>query len=566
MKYIACATALGLAAFGVAAITATPAVAQQGTFPDVPANHWAYQAVTDLAKRGYIQGDPDGKYHGQRTMTRYEFAVVIERMLKTIDDLSAKVAAQPAPTPPVTPTGVQVTQEDLNKLQALVDSFKTELETIKTNVAGYQDQIDALRQDILDTKELANKAQATANNSYGFVPVDPTASERRKFQICGYVQARFQSARSNDKTMFPAGVPANTGALASYNGNYAAGGTANTFFVRRARVRVAGQVTDNTRYAVMIDATGFTNNPNGNNNVQVKEANVSYTFSKGDLNVSPSVIAGLFSNYYGVALPLSTADLLTPERPLAFNDGAAGLWINQDYDRGVALNVPFAGVFTARACVVNGTGLSGNDNNNHIDGIYRLGFLTKNKIVALGASYYDGRIPRGGTIPGSNPPAPFTGPNYQEGKKQVGGFDARLSLPVGLFVSGEYVNGKYEQRSFFTSNTAFTANAFAPDNKVEGYYVQGGWTLFKKTGRPLTLAAIWDVFKRSTSGVASSVTGGASGSSFDDEDLGYGALWNLDRQIRLRLWYTHPNKVAHAANVAEPKKVDMLTTEIQVRY
>ena len=59
---------------------------------------------------------------------------------------------------------------------------------------------------------------------------------------------------------------------------------------------------------------------------------------------------------------------------------------------------------------------------------------------------------------------------------------------------------------------------------------------------------------------------GASGSSFDDEDLGYGALWNLDRQIRLRLWYTHPNKVAHAANVAEPKKVDMLTTEIQVRY
>jgi len=148
----------------------------------------------------------------------------------------------------------------------------------------------------------------------------------------------------------------------------------------------------------------------------------------------------------------------------------------------------------------------------------------------------------------------------------VGGFDARLAFPVGLFVTGEYVSGKYEQRSFFTSNTAFTANAFSPGNEVEGYYVQGGWTFANKTPRPFTLGVSWDVFKRSKSGVASDVTGGASGSSFDDENIGYGALWNLDRQIRLRLWYTHPNKVAHAANVAEPKKVDMFTTEMQVKF
>ena len=27
-------------------------------FPDVPKNHWAYQAVTDLAQRGIVQGYP----------------------------------------------------------------------------------------------------------------------------------------------------------------------------------------------------------------------------------------------------------------------------------------------------------------------------------------------------------------------------------------------------------------------------------------------------------------------------------------------------------------------------
>jgi len=216
-----------------------------------------------------------------------------------------------------------------------------------------------------------------------------------------------------------------------------------------------------------------------------------------------------------------------------------------------------------KACVVNGTGRSGNDNNNHVDGIYRASYATKNGVFGLGASYYDGRIPRGGTNAAGQP---FTGALYQEGKKQVGGFDARLAFPVGLFVTGEYVSGKYEQRSFFTSNTAFTANAFAPGNEVEGYYVQGGWTFANKTPRPFTLGVSWDVFKRSKSGVASDVTGGASGSSFDDENIGYGALWNLDRQIRLRLWYIHPNKVAHAANVAEPKKVDMFTTEMQVKF
>jgi hypothetical protein len=558
MRYGIGLTAVGIAAVGSAGV-ALPAMAQQGTFPDVPANHWAYQAVTDLARRGYVQGYPDGRFHGQRAMTRYEFATVIRRMLNTIDDMNARINNRP----PTTPSGAQVTQDDLNKLQSLVTSFQKELADLKTDVAREQSAIDQLRKDVLQAKQMAAQAQATANASYGFVPIDTPEDQQRPFQLGGYVQARYQSARSSDKTLFPPGVPANTGPLASYNGNYAVGGTANTFFVRRARLRASGRVTDHTRYAIMIDATGFTNNPNGNNNVVVKEANVSYTFGKGEISKNPSIMAGIFANFFGYVLPISTADMLTPERPLAFNDGASGLWINQDYDRGIDLNIPFGQGFTLRGGVVNGTGLSGNDNNDHVDPIVRLGYQTKNHVFGIGASYYDGRIPRTGTNAAG---VPFTGPNYQEGKKQVGGFDARLNLPAGLFVGGEYVNGKYEQRSFFTSDTAFTANAFAPDNKVEGYYIQGGLTLFGRSAHPLVIATNYDVFKRSNSGVSAGTPGGASGSSFDDENWGYGALWRLDKQTRFRFWYTRPSKVAHAANVAEPTKVDMAMGEIQVRF
>ncbi|WP_432647839.1 YadA-like family protein, partial [Mitsuokella sp.] len=50
-------------------------------FPDVPANHWAYEAVSRLAGNDIVQGYADGKFHGERTMTRYEMAEIIYNAL-----------------------------------------------------------------------------------------------------------------------------------------------------------------------------------------------------------------------------------------------------------------------------------------------------------------------------------------------------------------------------------------------------------------------------------------------------------------------------------------------------
>ena len=46
-------------------------------FPDVPENHWAYEAVETMAKTGLVKGYPDGEFKGDRNMTRYEFAQIV---------------------------------------------------------------------------------------------------------------------------------------------------------------------------------------------------------------------------------------------------------------------------------------------------------------------------------------------------------------------------------------------------------------------------------------------------------------------------------------------------------
>ena len=51
-------------------------------FPDVPKNHWAYETIKAMAAQGLIEGYPDGTFGGDRTMTRYEFAQIIYRVIQ----------------------------------------------------------------------------------------------------------------------------------------------------------------------------------------------------------------------------------------------------------------------------------------------------------------------------------------------------------------------------------------------------------------------------------------------------------------------------------------------------
>ena len=81
--------------------------AKSTLFPDVAENHWAYKYVTTLAKKGILEGYPDGEFKGDRMMTRYEFAAIVYRIVES---------------------GVGSTDPELSKL---VKEFSPELQYIR---------------------------------------------------------------------------------------------------------------------------------------------------------------------------------------------------------------------------------------------------------------------------------------------------------------------------------------------------------------------------------------------------------------------------------------------------
>src|SRR5574337_1757332 len=90
MRYLAVAATAALM-FALVA----PAFAQP--FADTPTNHWAYDAIAELAAKGIIEGYPDGTFKGDRAMTRYEMAMVVARILARIEAI--KIPPPPAPPP-----------------------------------------------------------------------------------------------------------------------------------------------------------------------------------------------------------------------------------------------------------------------------------------------------------------------------------------------------------------------------------------------------------------------------------------------------------------------------------
>ena len=82
---LAMAMALGVTASAYAA----------NPFSDVPAGHWAYDAVNKLAAEGVVDGYTDGTYGGDKLMTRYEMAQIVAKAMAkgaNVDKLAAEFA------------------------------------------------------------------------------------------------------------------------------------------------------------------------------------------------------------------------------------------------------------------------------------------------------------------------------------------------------------------------------------------------------------------------------------------------------------------------------------------
>ena len=70
-----------------AAMTFSTVAAMANPFSDVPASHWAFDAVNKLTANGILQGYPDGTFKGEKNVTRYHLAMVVAKMLTNVEQL-----------------------------------------------------------------------------------------------------------------------------------------------------------------------------------------------------------------------------------------------------------------------------------------------------------------------------------------------------------------------------------------------------------------------------------------------------------------------------------------------
>lgn len=120
-------------------------------FSDMPAGHWATEAVQQLAAKGVLVGYPDGTFRGTETLTRYQAALILQRLLEEIEvELSA--------TKDILGKGGAATgaagQTD-PALQAQIDTLKAQVAALEASDASTRVDIEALMSEIARLSEMA---------------------------------------------------------------------------------------------------------------------------------------------------------------------------------------------------------------------------------------------------------------------------------------------------------------------------------------------------------------------------------------------------------------------------
>lgn len=116
--------------FSSAAVMAAP-------FSDVPASHWAFDAINKLSDKGIVQGFPDGKFKGNKGLTRFDLAMVTAKMLAHVEQMFESGVG----------TNL-VTKTDLQTLEKLTVEFADELALLGVKVTSLEDDMKVAKEDV----------------------------------------------------------------------------------------------------------------------------------------------------------------------------------------------------------------------------------------------------------------------------------------------------------------------------------------------------------------------------------------------------------------------------------
>lgn len=156
-----------------------------GGFDDVPAGHYAYNAVQYLYERGILKGDEWGKFNGEQVLTRYDFAIALARAISAIEETEAEENEEGEGA-----DKGEITPDITAMVDVLKKEFQAELEEIKATLADHETRISTVESDVSTLKEDVGSLDKN---------VEDINKKLGKIRFSGDARLRFQRDTSGDK-------------------------------------------------------------------------------------------------------------------------------------------------------------------------------------------------------------------------------------------------------------------------------------------------------------------------------------------------------------------------------
>ncbi len=235
------------------------ATGDNNPFADVPTDSFAYKAIVQLHDLGYLKGYPDGLFHGKRNLTRYEMAVMVDRV---VNELEYQLHD---------PNGaVRVNAAAIADARMLLDQYGSQIKDLQTKEAA------------LDTR--LTTAETTLN----------------RMQIHAYAYVRAPGTYTETVSAFqPNGTPLKPGTIVKDDAqSYVVGtnsrGTGYSVF----RLIIQGDLDKQASYAVRLENKNFFGqaNVNGLDNVNPAGPTTSTYNTGGLLRLNYAYLKYQFTN------------------------------------------------------------------------------------------------------------------------------------------------------------------------------------------------------------------------------------------------------------------------------
>lgn len=262
------------------------AFAAANPFVDVPAKHWAYDAVNKLAKAGIVDGYGDGTYRGDRNITRYEMAQIVAKAMARSDKADAETKAT---------------------IDKLATEFSTEIENLGVRVTALEKKSDNLKfdgnlrvryiNDNLDTLQ-STKAEEARYRLGATGTVNDDWSVRAMLQGTNAIQTT--AVDDSEVQLVEMYAKGNVGDATLTLGKWMQTSTADLMFdedaIKGAKIGFGNQLKANVYYGVIAPAE--TDNTDANNNHRVLG---------GELNWAPDKNLEVFGSFNQIETRDNTA-------------------------------------------------------------------------------------------------------------------------------------------------------------------------------------------------------------------------------------------------------------------